>query len=139
MTSCRRHVLILLQTVKPCEPVGCVYLIRTFTANICAFYLVLFNKSLHSLFIVRQAAMETQTLLCLCQPLQQDVNRGMKLLSLIPGDTDQSGNAQTLYPLCDGRGSAAVPDTAPAPGAPAWTPRGCTHSPSGCSAPASAP
>lgn len=87
-TSHSRHVLILLQTAKSCEPAGCVYLIRTFTANICAFHLVLLNKSLHSLFIVRQAAVETQTLLCLRQPLQQDVNCGVKLLSLIPGETD---------------------------------------------------
>lgn len=75
-----------------------VYFTRTFTANICAFHLVLLDQSLHGLFVVRQAAVETQALLCLRQPLQQDVDRGMKLLSLIPGDTDQSGITPTLLP-----------------------------------------
>lgn len=52
---------------------------------------MLFNESLHGLLIIWQAAVEAQTLLRLRQPLQQDVNGGVKLLSLIPGDTDQSG------------------------------------------------
>lgn len=58
---------------------------------------MLFNKSLHSLFIIWQAAVETQTLLRLRQPLQQDVNGGVKLLSLIPGDTDQSGKRADFF------------------------------------------
>lgn len=51
---------------------------------------MLFDKRLQSLLIVRQAAMETQTLLRLSQPLQQDMNRGVKLLRLQPEERDQS-------------------------------------------------
>lgn len=36
--------------------------------------------------------METQTLLRLSQPLQQDMNSRVKLLSLQPQDTNQSGS-----------------------------------------------
>lgn len=50
--------------------------------SFCVTCLVLFNKCPQSLLIIRQAAMETQTLLCLSEPLQQYVNSRVKLLSL---------------------------------------------------------
>ncbi|TNN67206.1 hypothetical protein EYF80_022544 [Liparis tanakae] len=52
-----------------------------------------------SLLIVRQAAMEAQTLLRLRQPLQQDVNRGVKLLRLQPEERDQSATQSPVYVL----------------------------------------
>lgn len=51
---------------------------------------MLFDKRLQSLLIIRQGAMETQTLLCLGQPLQQDVNSRVKLLSLQSEDISQT-------------------------------------------------
>lgn len=53
---------------------------------------MLFNKPLQSLLIIRQAAMKTQTLLCLSKPLEQDMNSWVKLLSLWTESTDQSGS-----------------------------------------------
>ena len=44
--------------------------------------LVLLDESPQSLLVVRQAAMETQTLLGFGQPLQQDVDAGMEFLGL---------------------------------------------------------
>lgn len=60
---------------------------------------MLFNKCLQSLLVIRQAAMKTQTLLCLSQPLQQDMNSRVELLSLWPEDTDQSGS-QSQFTFC---------------------------------------
>lgn len=111
------------------------------TKIFCISHLVLLNKRLKSLLIIRQAAVETQILLRLSQPLQQDVNSGVKLLRLEPENPDQSvrltESVHRLYLKCEGV-STTVPDTGPAPAAPAWTPRGCTPFPSECSAPASA-
>lgn len=50
--------------------------------NVCLSHLVLLNKRLKSLLVVGQAAVETQTLLGLRQPLQQDVDGGVELLRL---------------------------------------------------------
>lgn len=59
---------------------------------------MLFDKRLQSLLIIRQAAMKTQTLLCLSQPLQQDMNSGVKLLSLQPGDKESDRLTELVLP-----------------------------------------
>lgn len=65
--------------------------------NVCLSHLVLLNKRLKSLLVVGQAAVETQTLLGLRQPVQQDVNGGVELLRLQAGDTDrQSASLRRL-------------------------------------------
>lgn len=69
-----------------------INLLKIKNINICIACLVLLDKRLQSLLIIRQAAMETQTLLCLSQPLQQDMNSRVKLLSLQPKDTHQSSS-----------------------------------------------
>lgn len=48
---------------------------------------MLIYKPPQSLFIIGQATMETQTLLGLSEPLQQDMNSGVKFLSLQQDDT----------------------------------------------------
>lgn len=99
--------------------------------------LVLFYKPPQSLLIVGQAAMKTQTLLGLSEPLQQDVNSGVELLSL------QQGNKLTQlekshFTFCvKATGAFGVPGRGPAQAESAWTRRGCTLCPSECSAPAS--
>lgn len=50
--------------------------------NVCSSHLMLLNQRLKRLLVVGQAAVETQTLLGLRQPLQQDVNGGVELLRL---------------------------------------------------------
>lgn len=60
---------------------------------------MLLNKRLKSLLIIRQAAVETQILLRLSQPLQQDVNSGVKLLRLEPENPDQSGSL-SQFTIC---------------------------------------
>lgn len=66
--------------------------------NVCLSHLVLLNKRLKSLLVVGQAAVETQTLLGLRQPLQQDVDGGVELLRLqARGGTDhQSASLRRL-------------------------------------------
>ncbi|KAF3842186.1 hypothetical protein F7725_024137 [Dissostichus mawsoni] len=65
------------------------------------------DKRLQRLLVIRQAAMETQTLLGLGQPLQQDVNGGVKLLSLRREDTHQPALRHTLPST-----GSTVPDSA---------------------------
>lgn len=50
--------------------------------NVCFSHFMLLNQRLKSLLVVGQTAVETQALLSLRQPLQQDVNGGVKLLRL---------------------------------------------------------
>lgn len=66
----------------------------------CSFYLMLFNKPLQCFLFIRQTAMETQTLFCFSQPLQQDMNCGVELLCLQTEDTYRSGLKQ-VYPPSD--------------------------------------
>lgn len=59
--------------------------------------LVLFDERLQSLLVVWQAAVETQTLLGLGQPLQQDVNRRVELLRLQPEDTHHQPGSHSEF------------------------------------------
>lgn len=53
---------------------------------------MLLDKSPEGILVVGQGAMETEALLSLGQPLQQDMDRRVELLSLQPEDRGQRGS-----------------------------------------------